>query len=298
MQRLTFIITASLLLITITSSAQDYSERFASAFQSGDSAATVQVLGDWKKVKPNDPERYVALYNYYVNKALREVIALQPNASDSKALTLKDSTGKEVAYLGGQTVTDPVYLKKALACIDEAIVKFPRRLDMRFGKCYLLEKTGNYASLSANLVNAINYGSKVKYKWQWKNGEALEDPTQFMLSTIQTYLEHTFNSGEENIKYIKPVAQTALKYFPDHVESLSNLAVTYMIGKDYKNALPYLLHAEKISKNDYVVLNNIAYCYFMMDDKPNAIKYYRLVYQYGDEGSKNKALQFLNKLGQ
>lgn len=61
--------------------------------------------------------------------------------------------------------------------------------------------------------------------------------------------------------------------------------------------LTYLLKAEKISPEDFIVLNNIAYTYKMKNDKINAIKYYKLVKKYGDESAKNQAekeLKILN----
>ena len=56
---------------------------------------------------------------------------------------------------------------------------------------------------------------------------------------------------------MKVIAETVLKYYPDHVESLSNLAVISLIKKDYDAALEMLLKAEKIAPKDFVVLGNL-----------------------------------------
>ena len=78
-------------------------------------------------------------------------------------------------------------------------------------------------------------------------------------------------------------ADTVLKYYPDQVESLSNLAVTFMIKGQYQDALAPLFKAEQINPKDYIVLNNIAQAYSGMGNKEKAIAYYKLTIKYGDK---------------
>jgi Flp pilus assembly protein TadD len=105
-----------------------------------------------------------------------------------------------------------------------------------------------------------------------------------------------YNAGDSQLNNMKAIAEAVLKYYPDHVENLSNLAITYLIQKDYTNALTPLLKAEKIAPTDYIVLNNIAYCYDTKGDKANAIKYYELTEKYGDERAKQSAKKKLAEL--
>lgn len=45
---------------------------------------------------------------------------------------------------------------------------------------------------------------------------------------------------------------------PNHVESLNNVALTYLVAGNYDKALFYLLRDETLAPKDVIVLNNIA----------------------------------------
>jgi tetratricopeptide (TPR) repeat protein len=95
---------------------------------------------------------------------------------------------------------------------------------------------------------------------------------------------------------MKQIAEAALKYYPDHVESLSNLSIVYLIKKDYDKSLEALLKAEKLSPADYIVLSNIAQAYKLKGNNKNAIKYYELTIKYGDEQAKKYAQEQIDEL--
>ncbi|MNR16389.1 Tetratricopeptide repeat protein [compost metagenome] len=118
-----------------------------------------------------------------------------------------------------------------------------------------------------------------------------------MLGSVKDYVFQLYEVKDDNIiPYIGSIAESVLKLYPDHVESLSNLSITYLVKKEYDNALIPLLKAEKLSPKDYIVLSNIAWCYYQKKDKLNAIKYYELVLKYGDEGAMNFANEKLVEL--
>jgi Tfp pilus assembly protein PilF len=88
---------------------------------------------------------------------------------------------------------------------------------------------------------------------------------------------------------MKRIAEAVLKYYPEHIESLSNISIVFMLQKQYDKALDTLLKAEKLNPKDCIVLNNIAQTYKLKGDTINAIKYYKLTIQYGDDKAKNYA---------
>jgi tetratricopeptide (TPR) repeat protein len=92
------------------------------------------------------------------------------------------------------------------------------------------------------------------------------------------------------------ISEAILKYYPNSVESLSNLSIVYMMKDEIDKALGYLLRAEKIDPKDYVVLGNIALAYKKKGDKANAIKYYELTELYGDGDAKVYAQKQLVEL--
>jgi tetratricopeptide (TPR) repeat protein len=278
--------------------AQDFRNTFRELSAKGDSVATLKLLHTWQKTKPNDPEMYVAFYNYYALEGLKDVLSLQKEQPGGESFQLTDSTGKVAGYLGSQQALNINYLNHGFKYIDSAIDKFPTRLDMRFGKVYVLGRMEDYEKFTGEIIKTIKYGQSINFKWIWTDSKPLDDPEKFMLGTVQNYVIQLFNAGDKYVGYIGDIAQTVLKYKPDHVESLSNLSISYMIKKDYPHAIEGLLKAEKLAPQDYIVLNNIAYCYELQGNKPNAINYYKRVKQYGDDDAKvaaDKKIQVLQK---
>ncbi|MGZ3812587.1 MAG: tetratricopeptide repeat protein [Mucilaginibacter sp.] len=275
--------------------AQDYQSQFKSI--QNDTAAQSKLLAEWTKTQPEDPELYVAYFNFYVRKSMRELVNLETTQHGDKSLQITDpKTGKVVAYMNDGVTYDKDMVEKGLHYIDIGIEKFPARLDMRFGKIYILGKIYDYENFTQTLIAAIDYSQKINLKWTWTNNKPVDDSKKFMLSAEQTYITQLYEAGDGQAKNMRAIAETVLKYYPDHVENLSNLGITYIITKDYAHALEPLLKAEKVAPTDGIVLNNIAYCYELKGDKLNAIKYYELTEKYGDDRAKRSAKQKLDEL--
>jgi tetratricopeptide (TPR) repeat protein len=95
---------------------------------------------------------------------------------------------------------------------------------------------------------------------------------------------------------MRTIAQEILKYYPNHIESLSNLSITYLLTGEYNKGIEPLLKAEKIDPKDAIVLGNIAQGYKLKGDKETEIEYYEKVIKYGDERSIAYAKQQIQEL--
>lgn len=207
--------------------------------------------------------------------------------------------GNVVAYLSSKDLYDTNLLQKTFKYFDEGISKFPDRLDIRFGKVYILGQIEDYENFSKEIVKTIQYSTKNKNNWLWSENEKLEGGEKEFLLSIQDYNNQIYDTNDDSLlKYMKQINEEVLKYYPNHVESLSNLSIVSLISKNYDEALSYLLKAEKLAPEDYIVLNNIAYAYKLKNDKTNAIKYYNLVKKFGTEEAKTQAENELKKLQQ
>jgi tetratricopeptide (TPR) repeat protein len=278
--------------LTYNVSAQNRKQQFDLLGESKDTAGQRMLLEKWQLADSNDAELYVAQFNYYVNKSRRELIVLG-DEPEGDALQLKsiDTANKEPAgYLYGQNEYDPALLQKGFDCISKGIKKHPARLDMRFGKVYMYGVVADWANFTDEIIKTVEYSAIIKNKWLWANNKPADNAKVLMLSSVQEYQAQLYGTEDDNLmENMKSIALVVLKHYPDNVESYSNLAVVYIVLEDYDKALVELKKAEKLAPKDDIVLSNIAHVYTVTGDKENAIKYYKLVIQYGDEASKEYA---------
>jgi tetratricopeptide (TPR) repeat protein len=129
------------------------------------------------------------------------------------------------------------------------------------------------------------------------NNKSLTNPQKYLLSSIQGYQLQLYRTGKDTLlDNMKRIAETILSYSPDHIESLSNIAVVQMLKKNYDKALESLLKAEQLNPKDTIVLSNIAQAYRLKSDKQNAILYYEKALKHGDAETKQFVKEQISKL--
>lgn len=262
---------------------QNYSEKFKKISKEGDTILQLKLLKEWELKNENDPELYVSYFNFYFKKSKSEIISITKNSTNNNSFQLTDSVGNIAGYIGSEMSRNEKYLNLGIEYINKGIAKFPKRLDMRFGKIYVLGDIENYNEFTNEIIKTIDYSDVIKNDWTWTNNEKLDDSNNFMLGSIQNYVTQLYNTGNDDLlENMKNISEAILKYYPNNIESLSNISVVLLIKKEYYKALEYLRLAEKLNPKDYVVLGNIAQAYKLVGDKVNAIKYYELVKIYGD----------------
>lgn len=290
----------TLLLVIVGCSVSGYSQslqEFNALADKNDTLAQLSLITKWEKKGKNDPDFYVAAFNYYANRARKEVVSLQQNAPNGETLQLTDSDGNAAGYMGNSVVYSADETANAFKYINTGISKFPNRLDLRFGKTYLLGQTGDYEGFTKEIVAAIDYSDKIKNKWVWIGAKPLEDSKAFMLGSIQSYINQIYETEDDSLlENMLQISNRVLKYYPDEVIFLSDASIVHMLRNEPDKALESLLKAEKITPDDYIVLGNIAHAYVMKNDTANAIKYYELTIKYGDNDTREFSQQKIEEL--
>jgi len=278
---------------------QNYQEKFKKFSEEKDTIQQLKILKEWEIKNPNDSELYTSYFNFYFSKSKTEIISISKNSNGEDGYQLKDSIGNIAGYIQPNNTYNEEYAKKGIEYIEKGILKFPKRLDMRFGKTYVLGENENYDEFTKEIIKTIEYSNVIKNEWTWTKDKKLEDAENFMLGSIQKYVTQLYNTGnDELLENMKNISETVLKYYPNHIESLSNVSIVHLIRKEFDKGLEYLKKAEKINPTDFVVLGNIAQAYKMKDDKVNAIKYYELVKKYGNEDAKAYSVENIKNLSQ
>jgi tetratricopeptide (TPR) repeat protein len=280
-------------------SGQAYHDKYRILDKQHDTTGIKKLLAEWEKVDPNDPELYTTAINFYFANSKRSIVTLDKAQAGKQGLQFTDSAGKVAGYMNSEEEYRPDQLALAFKFIDKGIAKFPNRLDMRFGKCYVLQQVPYYDRLTAELIRTIEFSNRIKNDWLWTNGKKLDDGEKFLLQTIQDYLRQLYDTESDSLlENIKQIGATTIKYYPHCVEILSTTAVANMLTKNYDIAIEYLSQAEKVNPRDYIVLNNLARGYMLKGDKENAVKYYELTEKYGDDEAKETARKMLKELKQ
>lgn len=290
-------ITLLLVLLYNIGFAQDFQADFKKYFIEKDTLQQQATLKKWEKSNPKDAELFTSYYNYYFSLSQRELLSLTVDQPEGESLELKDSTNQTAGYIGSTINYSEIYLKRAFDKIDAGIALYPNRLDMRFGKIYGLGKVKDWGNFTNEIIKTIDYSAQNKNQWTWTNNVQKEDGEKFMLSSFQSYQLQLYNTGNDDLLLnMRQIANEILKYYPKHIESLSNLSITYLLTNEFDKALESLLKAEKIDSKDTVILSNIAHAYKLKGDTGKAIAYYEKTILYGDDESKAFAQDQIEKL--
>ncbi len=151
-----------LTLIFNQATAQTFKDQFNDLVSKNDTTGQQQLLQKWEQTDRNDPELFVAYFNYYVNQSINEAITLGQNPKGENVLQImdEDSTEKEpVGYIYDGTYYTPELLYKGFDWINKGIEKFPDRLDMRFGKIYMFGEIEDYENFTQEIIKTIDYSA-------------------------------------------------------------------------------------------------------------------------------------------
>lgn len=286
-----------LILIPTMMSGQDFQKKFQKCWETNDTICQITTLINWEKDSPDDPELLVNYFNYHFMKARKEIITFTNDQPNKDGLELRDSANQVAGFLVGELYYDSIEIKKGIDKINKGIEKFPNRLDMRFGKIYVLGELEEWEKFTLEIIKTVNYSSINQNKWTWSNNQEKEDGKDFFLSSIQDYqVQLFFTENDDLLLNMRKIATAILNYYPNHIESLSNLSISYILLGEYDKGIEPLLKAEKINPKDYIVLSNIAHGYKMKGEKIKAIEYYEKVIKFGNEKNKEFAKRQIDQL--
>nr|WP_299206089.1 tetratricopeptide repeat protein [uncultured Brumimicrobium sp.] len=262
-------------LIALYSFGQDYKSQFNQSLKDGDTSKQIELLTNWEKETPNDPELFPSYFNYYFLKSKQEIISISSEQPSGETLQVSDSSGQVSGFLGSQTVYDLELVQKGLDKINIGIEKYPNRLDMRFGKIYVLGQIEDWESFTNEIKKTIRYSQENDNSWTWSNNKKKENGKEFFLTSIQDYQITLFETEDDALlKNMRSIAEEVIKFYPNHIESLTNISITYVLEEDYEEGIDILLKAEQLAPKDGVILSNIAHAYNLNGNANKAIIYY------------------------
>ena len=243
-------------------------------------------ITEWEQKEPDNPEMFIAYFNYYLKKGHSSGVALEtkpPVKGEHLAITDKE-TGEIVGYMYDSTSYNPEDLSNALIYLNRGLKLSPDRLDMHFGKIHILQQVKDYSSQSYALIDSLEQSNINGNKWLWADNEPIEDGAEFYLNNIQDYYQTWLNvKNDEAFKAIQRAGADQIQLYPNHVYGYNNVAYSHLLQGEITEALGYLLTAEKIDSDDAIVLNNIALCYKNLGDSEKAKVYFKKLFSYPEQ---------------
>ncbi|MBS9779703.1 MAG: tetratricopeptide repeat protein [Moraxellaceae bacterium] len=278
---------------------KDYQKKFNKYLMKKEFDKLAKLLQKWEQKDPTNEKLYINYFNYYVAKSMDGNVTIskeKPQNSDmSNVMVALDKNRQPVMFM---TVRyNQALLNKALAKIDEGIARYPNRLDMRFGKAYILSRNKDWNGYTNEMVKAIQQAKVNNNQWLWEGNKAIPDGKSYLLASIQGSQVQLFNAEDKKLlANVRKISNELLKVYPNNVQSINNIATSYAMGGDFDNGLKYFLQAEKINPQDPVILLNIANVYKKTNNKAKAKEYYQRIAKLADPRAKKIATEQLEKL--
>ena len=117
----------------------------------------------------------------------------------------------------------------------------------------MCQMIADYDCMGNELVKILDYSAANDNRWKWLKEE--DRDRLFMLGVVQNYQKILWEDNKTDV--MRRVAETVLRYYPDHVESLNTMAVSYLSEGDWQNAESYLQTACQLAPEDNVVQANL-----------------------------------------
>ena len=288
---------------------QEVYDKFYDAIHEGDTVAMKEYMGQIRALNEQTAERYVAEYNYYYNKSKLfsgVFTSAEPPAKDElvqgEVYPIIDTAGAFAGYMYFVERYDYPLVDSALDIISRGIALYPDRLDMRYGKIHFLQHLHRWDEFSNEIQATLNHSAEIHHQWIYPNSTSTGE--EMITEAVFDYEKELFNAAQNDentdetshkIELLRGIALQLYQQFPRYTENLNMIAITYQMTKEYPSALTWLLKAEKVSPKDGVILANLSYIYYFLEDEKNVRKYLKKVVKYGDEEQREWAKQTLGE---
>ena len=279
----------------------DYKSEYDNLLSARNLEGIAALLPKWEKAEPKNPELYIAYFNYYLLKGQRSTHSLDTYKKDNtNSLALVDQKTNQIAgYLNNNIWYEKEDVDKALSYLEKGLKFGKSRLDMYFGRIHILGEIGEYEKQSQKIIEVLKLGKQINHKWLWSMNEVIPSSKSehFFLISINEYYKALLQKSEPKTFLAAEKACAAqLKLYPKDVEVHNYLALAYIGQGKIQEALNVLLKADKLAKEDYTILFNMASCYETLKQYDKAKECYLRIKKNPNKQVQDMADQKLSEL--
>ena len=279
----------------------DYKSEYDNLLSARNLEGIAALLPKWEKAEPKNPELYIAYFNYYLLKGQRSTHSLDTYKKDNtNSLALVDQKTNQIAgYLNNNIWYEKEDVDKALSYLEKGLKFGKNRLDMYFGRIHILGEIGEYEKQSQKIIEVLKLGKQINHKWLWSMNEVIpaSESERIFLVSINDYYKALLQKSEPKTFLAAEKACAAqLKLYPKNIEVHNYLALAYIGQGKIQEALNVLLKADKLAKEDYTILFNMASCYETLKQYDKAKECYLRIKKNPDKQVQDMADQKLSEL--
>ena len=215
--------------------AEDYAARYKQLQDQKAADAQIEpLLNEWREKAPNDPEAWIASANYYFNQRQVMISTKKPGKGDF-ALTDK-KTGKQAGSISFEP--DQGNVKRAADVLQEAITKFPDRLDIWCGLAFIYQEGGDFESEMSILEKMVAHAREHPAQLKWLKGEPIKEPAdKFVPEKLHGYgLYYEKKENADDDKRWFRISTLAAQQYPANATAWNDVAGYYADLADWQKA--------------------------------------------------------------
>lgn len=231
---------------------------------------------EWSKQEPDNPDAWIFPANAFGRAA--EVVNVNAGQAKAGEFVLTDpKSGRQVGTI--EAGTDPAYLKQAGALLAAAAKRFPQRLDVHVGRMATAQNAGDIPALKSAAFDLLDATAKDPASMRWIDNAAIEGGAlPKAIAEVRSRIHWLYGMEEdESDKAAHECAVKALELAPHDVKLMNEAAMYLLYRGQWKQGREYLLRAEKIVPQDWVVQHNIARASAELGDKADALRRLRAI---------------------
>jgi len=237
----------------------------------------------WGKSVARDETFYIEHLNFYFLKSKNSIYY----TNQAKQEILEDSLGITdfMVYMDSLEI---VFFKEAIHKVDEGLLFYSNRLDLIFGKLYVIRFHQEWDLLSKEIIKVIELSRQNNNQWLWEDNKPISE--EEFLCTIEEHINFLATHQDDSLQFtVIEIAKSFLDYYPERYKAKFDLAIAYLLTGNLERGIELLHELEETFPNNLDIIYNLARAYQDSNENQKAIEYFIQMKGLDDESAKKYA---------
>ena len=244
-------------------------------------------LADWRTREPENPDAWILSSNW----TLEQADGVEMRGKNGKKLPEGDykmeMQGERIIIVGkdgkplGEMISamNPDGVRKAAGFLGEALKKWPHRADIHCGLATIFARDGFWKEHVETLRAFAKSAHEQAGKLRWCHDRALDEAEEeFVAGQLHSFAMRQYEKETpEGDRQLLEIGKLLVETCPKSVKGYNDVAIAYVLAKDWKAAQTVFEKAAEIAPDDSIVWMNLGDNSARLGNKPAARKAYERV---------------------